>query len=261
MRKFFSLIILLTVCFNMLSAETVENNPQANPEAVVVSGKARFTVLTPQMIRIQYSSRQLFEDRATFAVINRNLPVPSFTTREENGFLYIETEALTLRYKIGSTINPAMKSPNNLCVTLQLNGRDVIWYPGKDDALNLKGTKRTLDTGSGDNQRPDLENGILSRAGWAIIDESPKTKRGDGSTTFAFDQQVNGIEWVAQPIDPNAYDWYFMGYGHEYKKAITDYIKITGRQPLPPLYVLGYWYSKYQRYSQQDFINLVNELT
>ncbi len=261
MRKFFSLIILLTACFNMLSAETVENNPQANPEAVVVSGKARFTVLTPQMIRIQYSSRQQFEDRATFAVINRNLPVPSFTTREENGFLYIETEALTLRYKIGSTINPAMKSPNNLCVTLRLNGRDVIWYPGKDDALNLKGTKRTLDTGSGDNQRPDLENGILSRAGWAIIDESPKTKRGDGSTTFAFDQQVNGIEWVAQPIDPNAYDWYFMGYGHEYKKAITDYIKITGRQPLPPLYVLGYWYSKYQRYSQQDFINLVNEMS
>ena len=136
MRKFFSLIILLTACFNMLSAETVENNPQANPEAVVVSGKARFTVLTPQMIRIQYSSRQQFEDRATFAVINRNLPVPSFTTREENGFLYIETEALTLRYKIGSTINPAMKSPNNLCVTLRLNGRDVIWYPGKDDALN-----------------------------------------------------------------------------------------------------------------------------
>ncbi len=260
MKKLFSLLILLAACFPGLSAETTPNDPQANPDAIVVSGRVRFTVLTPQMIRIQYSSRQLFEDRATFAVVNRRLPVPAFTTREENGYLYIQTEALTLRYKTGATINPAMKSPNNLCITMQVNGREVIWYPGKDDALNLKGTKRTLDTGSGDNQRPDLENGILSRAGWAVIDESPKATRGDGSTTFAFDHQVEGIDWVATTIDPNAYDWYFMGYGHDYKKAISDYIKIAGKQPLPPLYALGYWYSKYQRYSQQDFINLVNEI-
>ena len=236
------------------------SDPMANPEAVVTSGRARFTVLTPRMIRIQYSSKGLFEDRATFAVINRNLPLPDFSTREENGFLYIETGQLTLRYKIGSTISPSLKSPNNLSVTMNLNGRDVIWYPGKEDALNLKGTKRTLDTASGDNQRPDLEDGIISRAGWALIDESPKTKRGDGSTTFAFEGQVDGIDWLAKPVDANALDWYFMGYGHDYKDAISDYIKIAGRQPLPPLYVLGYWYSKYQRYSQQDFINLVNEM-
>ena len=237
-----------------------EYEPQANPEAVITSGRARFTVLTPQMIRIQFSTRQQFEDRATFAVVNRRLPVPLFTTREEGGYLYIETEALTLRYKVGSAINPALKSPTNLSITLPVAGHDVVWYPGKEDALNLKGTKRTLDTGSGDNQRPDLEDGIISRAGWAIIDESPKTKRGDGSTTFAFDKTVDGIQWFDAPVDANAYDWYFMGYGHDYKKAIGDYIKIAGRQPLPPRYALGYWYSKYQRYSQQDFINLANEI-
>ena len=258
-KTILSLLALLTCCFVQLWAEP-GNNPEANPEAVVTSGKARFTVLTPQMIRIQYSTRQLFEDRATFAVVNRNLPVPEFSTREENGYLYIETEYLTLRYKVGSTISPAMKSPNNLSVTFQLNGREVIWYPGKEDALNLKGTKRTLDTASGDNQRPDLEDGILSRAGWAVIDESPKTQRGDGSTTFAFENSVNGIEWVSQPVDKNAFDWYFMGYGHEYKKAIGDYIKIAGRQPMHPLDAMGYWYSKYQRYSQQDFIDLVNDI-
>ena len=255
------LLSLLLVIGPFQSTRAVSGyDPVANPEAVVASGRARFTVLTPRMIRIQYSSRELFEDRATFAVVNRNLPVPQFSTREENGFLYIETDYLTLRYKIGSTISSSLKSPNNLSITMTLNGRDVIWYPGKEDALNLKGTKRTLDTASGDNQRPDLEDGIISRAGWALIAESPKTKRGDGSTTFAFDQQVEGIEWLAQPIDNNAFDWYFMGYGHDYKEAIGDYIKIAGRQPLPPLYVLGYWYSKYQRYSQQDFINLVNEM-
>ena len=258
--KYLFMPLLLFSSFIQLSKAASGYDPVANPEAVVASGRARFTVLTPRMIRIQYSSREQFEDRATFAVVNRNLPVPAFTTREENGFLYIQTEFLTLRYKIGSTISPSLKSPNNLSITMPLNGHDVVWYPGKEDALNLKGTKRTLDTASGDNQRPDLEDGIISRAGWALIDESPKTKRGDGSTTFAFDGQVDGIDWLARPVDNNALDWYFMGYGHAYKEAIGDYIQIAGRQPMPPLYVLGYWYSKYQRYSQQDFINLVNEM-
>ena len=256
-------VFLSLLCFSSFityAKAAGEYNPVADPEAVVTSGRARFTVLTPRMIRVQYSSKELFEDRATFAVINRHLPVPEFSTREENGFLYIETGQLSLKYKIGSTISPSLKSPNNLSITMRLNGRDVIWYPGKEDALNLKGTKRTLDTASGDNQRPDLEDGIISRAGWALIDESPKTKRGDGSTTFAFESQVDGIDWLASPIDPNAIDWYFMGYGHAYKEAIGDYIQIAGRQPMPPLYVLGYWYSKYQRYSQQDFIGLVNEM-
>ena len=46
----------------------------------------------------------------------------------------------------------------------------------------------------------------------------------------------------------------FLGYGHEYRKALHDYTLIGGKQPMPPLFVLGYWYSKYQRYSQQDFV-------
>ena len=260
MRTFILLTALLTCCFVQLSAETVVSDPVADPAAVVTAGRARFTVLTPEMIRIQYSSSAKFEDRATFAVINRRLPVPAYSTREENGYLYIETEALTLCYKKNSIISPQYKKPDNLHITMKVGGRQVVWYPGKEDALNLKGTKRTLDTASGDNQRGDLEDGVISRAGWAVVDESPATKRGDGSTTFAFDKQVDGIDWVAEPIDRNALDLYFMGYGHQYKKAIGDYIKIAGRQPMPPLYALGYWYSKYQRYSQSDFMNLTNEI-
>lgn len=258
-KGLFILFLLMFVAVNRMQAAD-ELNPIADPAAVVTSGRARFTILTDRMIRIQYSVSEKFEDRATFAVINRRLPLVDYRTREEGGYLYIETSALTLRYKIGSTIATSLKSPNNLSITMQLNGRDVIWYPGKEDALNLKGTKRTLDTASGDNQRPDLEDGIISRGGWALIDESPRTKRGDGSVTFAFEHQVDGIDWWAQPVDPNALDWYFMGYGHDYKGAIGDYIKIAGKQPMPPLYALGYWYSKYQRYSQQDYINLVNEI-
>ena len=236
-----------------------EVNPVPRQEAVVRVGKARFTVLTPEMIRIQYSDVEQFEDRATFAVVNRRLPVPRFKQERKGGYLYIKTDALTLRYKLGGRIDA---TPNDevLRITLRLNGRDVVWYPGKDDAMNLRGTTRTLDGQLGDNKRSEMEKGLLSRAGWSIVDESPLTKRGDGSTTFVFDGEQDGIPWVAEPVDKQAIDWYFMGYGHDYKKALGDFAKVGGRQPMPPLFVLGYWYSKYQRYTSDEFMEIVNDV-
>ena len=254
------LIVVIALFLGLTSVQAQNSNPVADPGAVVLSGKARFTVLTPEMIRIQYSDRGLFEDRATFAVINRRLPVPQFTTEQADGWLTIKTAALTLRYKIGGVIDAKTPSDKVLNISFALNGRNVLWYPGKDDALNLKGTTRTLDGQIGDNKRAEMENGLLSRAGWAIIDESPLTRRGDGSTTFAFDRDCDGIEWVAEPVDKNAVDWYFLGYGHQYKKALGDFIKVAGRQPMPPLYVLGYWYSKYQRYTSDEFMEIVNDV-
>ena len=254
------ILTLLFICLSLNTAWTQELNPVAHPDAVVRSGKARFTVLTPEMIRIQYSDRSLFEDRATFAIVNRRLPVPAFTAVEKDGYLEIKTSALTLKYKIGGVIDGRKPSAEVLNISMQLNGRPVLWYPGKDDAMNLKGTTRTLDGQIGDNKRQELENGLLSRAGWSIIDESPLARRGDGSTTFAFDKQVDGIDWVAEPVDKQAIDWYFLGYGHQYKKALGDFIKVAGRQPMPPLYVLGYWYSKYQRYTSDEFMEIVNDV-
>ena len=257
MKRILTLLIVL-LGLNTTWADNL--NPIAHPDAVVISGKARFTVLTPEMIRIQYSDSSLFEDRATFAIVNRRLPVPDYTAVEKDGYLEIKTSALTLKYKIGGVIDGRHPSAEVLNISMLLNGRRVLWYPGKDDALNLKGTTRTLDGQIGDNKRQELENGLLSRAGWSIIDESPLTKRGDGSTTFVFDKQVDGIDWVAKPIDKQAIDWYFLGYGHQYKKALGDYIKVAGRQPMPPLYVLGYWYSKYQRYTSDEFMEIVNDV-
>lgn len=252
-------LLLFAIGYLVAPAQEVWDS-QANAEAVVLSGNARFTVLTPQMIRIQFSTKKLFEDRATFAVVNRKLDVPAFTQREEDGYLYIETEYLSLRYKIGAIIRDGQKNGNTLRITFKMNGRDINWYPGKDDALNLLGTYRTLDGNIGDTHRAFLEKGLLSRDGWAILNESPSAQRGDGSKSFPFDKTVDGIPWVDKPLDAASIDWYFLGYGHDYKKALGDYVRIAGRQPLPPLYMFGYWYSKYQAYTASQFQQIVNDM-
>ncbi|MDP4240331.1 MAG: glycoside hydrolase family 31 protein [Bacteroidota bacterium] len=254
MKKLFALFFCLTGF--MISVNAVTGNPVANPSAIVTSNYMRFTVLTPEIIRIERSTLKKFEDRASFVVINRNLPVPSFTTKEEDGYLTITTDKLTLRYKVGS--DPSTNDPcsPNLQITMSGNGENVVWYPGKKDPYNLKGTARTLDNAEGD-VRSWLEDGLVSRSGWAVIDE--QKARNDGSYSLMFDGS-DGVDWVAQRQDPNSMDMYFMGYGHDYKKALYDFTQIAGKIPLPPQYVFGYWYSKYQRYSEQDLRGIVSDI-
>ncbi len=258
---FLPLLIIATLFSHAIKAE---NNPVANPKATVTSGDMRFTVLTPEMIRIEWrsGSDKKFEDHATFTVLNRNLPVPDFKTSEDDTYLYIETEKLKLQYRKGSfpgTWCPA--SSANLKITFDMDGKTVTWYPWKKDALNLKGTCRTLDGAIGDNKRQELEDGLISRSGWSVIDDSDAARRGDGSKSMLLvpDSQT-GIDWLAQRADPTGMDWYFMGYGHDYKKALQDYTKIAGRIPMPPLWALGYWYSKYEDYSDNDIREIAKEM-
>ena len=105
-------------------------NPEANPDAVIVSGNARFTVLKPEMIRIEYSDKGVFEDRATFTVVNRAMDVtPAYNVTEDSVYLYISTDKLALTYRKGTYPRTLPASPENLSVSLTQDGHTVMWYP------------------------------------------------------------------------------------------------------------------------------------
>ena len=256
-------IICLVALLMLATAKTSasDNNPVANPEAVVICGKARFTVLTPEMIRIEYSAKGIFEDQATFTVTNRRLKVPRFRKREDNTYLYIVTDKVRLRYRKSTNPVTTPASPENLTITIDNNGCESVWYPGKSDSLNLKGTCRTLDGSNGDNKRAEMENGLISRSGWAVIDDSWAAIRSDGGRSYALRPNADmEFDWWAERSDTDALDIYYLGYGNDYKKAISDYTKIAGKIPLPPDYVFGYWYSKYSAYSADDYRRIMSEI-
>ncbi|HUX75714.1 MAG TPA: hypothetical protein VMY40_03620, partial [Anaerolineae bacterium] len=139
--------------------------PVANPDSAVVSGHARFTVLTPRLIRLEWSETGEFEDRGTYAFPTRYAPAPLFTTQVAGGVLTIDTGALALRYHGDS----ARFTADNLSIAFVLNGEPQTWAPGTPNPSNLRGTRRTLDECAGD---AALDEGILSRAGWAMFDDS-----------------------------------------------------------------------------------------
>ncbi|HEY7009497.1 MAG TPA: carbohydrate-binding protein, partial [Jatrophihabitantaceae bacterium] len=81
----------------------------------VTAGPARFEVLTPTLIRLEYAADGHFENGPTFNVVTRNLPTPRFSATAHGGELSIRTTELTLRYREGS----GPFSPANTTITLR----------------------------------------------------------------------------------------------------------------------------------------------
>ncbi|WP_163508934.1 TIM-barrel domain-containing protein [Fodinicola acaciae] len=71
--------------------------------ASVVAGDARFEVLSPTLVRMEYAGDAKFVDAATFNAIGRaSFRPPAFSTERKDGWLTIRTSALSLRYKLDS---------------------------------------------------------------------------------------------------------------------------------------------------------------
>lgn len=167
--KLFKIVIsafFLTMAWSMAA----DNNPIADSRAQVISGNARFTILTDRLIRMEWAEDRKFEDHATLAVVNRCLPVPEYKVSRRGDNLTIRTSSIVLVYKGSDRFDE-----NNLSVSFKMKGKTIEWNLGSDDSGNLMGTARTLDGCQGAdriNNNDPMEKGIISRDGWAVVDES-----------------------------------------------------------------------------------------
>ena len=234
-----------------------EADPIANPKAVVTLGNARFTVLTPQLIRMEWAADGRFEDHASFVFINRRLPVPQFDTSMPaagNGHgITIATSALKLHY---SPSADGRFTPDNLSIQLTVDGKQVTWHPGLADPENLQGTTRTLDGALGSKTKEPIEPGLISRSGWALVDDSTRPLFDSADFSFPLGEK-SPWPWVIERPSGDRQDWYFFGYGHNYRQALGDYVKVAGRIPLPPRFAFGSWWSRYWAYSDQEIQEII----
>lgn len=215
----------------------VKCNPQTNQDNIIVGQCYRISVLTESLLRLEYSQDGYFEDRATQCVWNRDFPKVSFRCVETEESLEIFTGNLHLIY------DKKAFSPNGLSVEVigNLSAYDSVWHYG-DTFETLGGTARTLDTADG---AIPLENGIISKNGFSLMDDSRSLLlREDG--------------WV-EPRKNSGQDLYFWGYGHQYLDALKDFYYLCGKTPMIPRYALGNWWSRYYKYSEESYLKLMDD--
>ena len=208
--------------------------PKANLDSMLIGKNYRFTALTSRLIRLEYSAEGVFEDRASQVVFHRDFPECKIVSEVIDGVLTAETEEVIITYKENAEF-----SADTLKIKLK-NEPASQWKFG-DEFETLGGTYRTLDMTHG--QVP-MGEGIVSRNGFSVIDDSETLCLGEDG-------------WIETRIEGNK-DIYFFGYGFNYKEAVRDFYKLTGAPPMIPAYALGNWWSRFHKYTQEEYIALMD---
>ncbi|KZF18963.1 glycoside hydrolase family 31 protein [Xylona heveae TC161] len=229
------------------SLRRFHSRPVANPAAVVGGQgetKYRFTLLTSGLLRYEYAEDGIFEDRASTFAINRDLPVPDYEVIDTESTLEIATDHFHLRY------DKLPFSPGGLRVQVKggVTSYHSEWRYGgtipncPPGMYELGGTARTLDEANG---RIPLGPGVIAANGFSALDDSH---------TMLFTDDG----WVAGRRPGARIDGYLFAYGFDYKAAVKALYTISGKQPLLPRWSLGNWWSRYYKYTADEYLELMD---
>ena len=221
----------------------------------VVNNNIRFQILTPSLVRMEYSPDKRFTDSPTIVVLKRDWPEVEFNTSEENGWLIIKTKKIRISYRIDS----GKLQRDNLKISWTHDSKEFSWSPGDSDRYNLGGITYSLD-GVRKGKLPDFPPGILSKSGYFLLDDS---------NTPVWNES---FQWIEPRNLKENQDWYFFVYGNDYAGVLKEYSELCGRIPMIPRYTLGSWITdlnyeylpgteiidKY-RYTDEDVKNIVRK--
>ncbi len=219
------------------SAEFIFTHDQE--KGMILYHKARFTVITENLIRCEISPRRNFCDFQTAFAVNRTYNGCKYEVHQADGVpmspLTISTACMSITYKPDDSVT---FTGENLYG--RLSGRS--WKYGDSNQENLGGTLSTLDGVEG---YVKVEDGILSKDGWFVLDDSTNLVVENG--------------WIKRNDKRNETDIYIFAYGRDYKKALRTLFYVSGKPALPRKYVFGSWYSRWWPYTDEEIIGIVEE--
>jgi len=197
--------------------------------------KYRLSVITDRLIRLEYQEDGIFEDSPTQMVLNRNFSENGCEIKHKDDRLILETRDLILSY------DEEPFSSTGLSITLKQTGST--WHYGivfGNSDENLSGTARTLDQTDG---FVEMDRGIFGLKGYAVIDDSRSP---------VFVKEGFKVRKVQET------DLYFFGYGRDFYGGLRDFFSLCGKVPMIPRYALGNWWSRYFRYTERSYLELLD---
>ena len=209
-------------------------------ENTITGKKYRITILTERLIRLEYNSKGIFEDRATSRVIYRKFPKVDFQMSQTDTLLQITTPYFTLNYVKEKVFTGGKITPDsNLKITLSQT--DKVWYYKHPEARNFGGIGYSLDNFQGNLK---FDKGLYSTDGFACLDDSDSLViNEDGSYSARLEKGI---------------DLYVFMYRKDFGLCLQDYYTLTGYPMMIPRYALGTWWYKNQKYTSASLEELLN---
>lgn len=199
---------------------------------IITGDKYRITLLTSRMIRLEYQEEGLFEDRATQTVINRKFDPVSYNKTVDSRGISVETDYIVLNY------DGQKPSSYGLQVTMKQTG--FCWNYGSYED-NLWGTARTLDEADG---YVILQPGLFSKNGFSFHDDSASALIHEDGTISLREVEETDI--------------YIFAFGDDYLGGLKEFYALCGKTPMIPRYALGNWWSRFHKYSEESYLELVD---
>ena len=213
-------------------------------ECIYQGKNYRFSILSECLIRLEYSPEGIFEDKQSELVWNRSFSVPKFVVREDEKYLEIKSPYFVLTYTKnksfkGSKLNPT----SNLKVDVV--DSDRYWYYSHPEVRNYSAPALLFPNKKNIKKNKNKINtkSLYSIDGFVSIDDS------DSSLFNEYGELENRQH--------KNIDLYLFVYNKDFNKALKDYFLLTGAPALLPRYALGNWWSKNEKYNDEDIKNLI----
>lgn len=227
---------LCALCVLLAFPAAARRSPAENP---IVLGNTRITLITPTLFRIEYAREGRFVDEQTLFAFDRSHLLRDFTFRQVSHLRYeIETEAY--RLEVDNDGFPAA-GRYNMGLYLKKDGNEVEIKGRANSGKNLGGPISTLDMVRSEVKTQD---GLLSRDGWYVIDDTGK------------DLIVDGCLQLRDPSHVS--DRYYFVYGDDYKAAFASLGAISGPAPMTRKTMHGIWYCRWWDYTADEFLQIID---
>jgi alpha-glucosidase (family GH31 glycosyl hydrolase) len=211
--------------------QTFRFDPVCPQENIIQGAGYRISILTDSLLRLEYEKDGHFTDNATQTVLNRNFPRVDFSVIRDDEVLEFTTKRLKVTY------DKKEFTPRGL--TIELLEEKVKWTFG-ENGWNLFGTVRTLDETDG---IVLYGKGLFSRQGYSWF--------ADGDSCELVGEEIIDRRHPEEDI-------YFWGYGKDFYGALRDFYHLCGKTPMIPRYALGNWWSKYEKYTEESYLALMD---
>lgn len=200
---------------------------QLGAPATVIFGSVRVQLVSGDLLRIEQEGTEGFEDRPTFTIVDRMISPVRRTVVEDGRIKFgaIEVDVPGRGEKVDGT---TVSWNGKVVFTVPKGGiPDPAFFPGpasNDPAWAFADTPRIIPPAWGATPPPDDND---PNSGWDLGNDAPDL--------YVF---------LHQPGD--------------YRRTRSEFLRLTGRVPMPPLFAFGFIDSRYHPYTEEEALDSID---